>query len=447
MARGGGLSGRSFGGGAMRGGSVGGRSFAAPRSFGAPMGRSFGAPMGRNFGAPMGRNFAAPMNRNFGRQTFRGIGPQVRGLTPQARGIGPQVRGLTPQARGIGPQVRGFRGQPGMGLPGRAISPSQVRPLQPQSMRGFLSTRPQVGRMGRVPGLPTRQVAGSPTTLNRFRSGDPGFRSNVNTFGHPNNRFTFSPRHHGDFDNDFFHRGRFHDRDDFFFHRHHGFIDNDFFFDGFFANPWWWGFGFPGFWPSVYSMWGWSPGWIQPNYGYYQPSYYQQPVTYPSYPTTNYYDYRSYTTEGGAEVAPEAVAPQPQAALDVAGVNRALEDIHQAWVTGKLDPLAAHLSDQVDIQVFFDGKYRYTTGAKNYAAMTLDNLSTTRTDSLVFDTPIWISATEVYVTGRQVFTDPDKVQQTMYLSYRLQQVGTDWYIDGFGSGRQPIKSDYRDFRY
>jgi hypothetical protein len=299
------------------------------------------------------------------------------------------------------------------------------------------------GRLGTTtPG--GRVPTGSAGTIDRFRARDPGFRSNVNTFGHPNNRFTFSPRHHGDFDNDFFHRGRFHDRDDFFFRHHHGFIDNDFFFDGFFANPWWWGFGFPGFWPSVFSLWGWSPGWMYPNYGYYQPSYYQQPVyTYPSYPTTNYYDYRSYTTEGEVAVAPEAAAP----ALDQDGAAQAIEEIRQAWLTGKMDTLAAHLSDQVDIQVFFDGKYRYTTPAKNYAAMALDNLSTTRTDSLVFDTPIWVSATEVYVTGKQVFTDPDKVRQTIYLSYRLQQVGSNWYIDGFGSSRQPIKSDYRDFRY
>ena len=78
--------------------------------------------------------------------------------------------------------------------------------------------------------------------------------------------------------------------------------------------------------------------------------------------------------------------------------------------------------------------------------MTLDNFSNIKTVSLDLDTPIWISPTQAFVTGRQVFSDPDGVQNTMYLSFMLQQYGSDWYVTAFGSSKQPIQSSYRDFR-
>ncbi len=123
-----------------------------------------------------------------------------------------------------------------------------------------------------------------------------------------------------------------------------------------------------------------------------------------------------------------------------------LADIRNGWLSGKTDVLGNHLSDQLDVQVFFDGKYRYTTHAKDYAAMTADNMSTIRTVAVEFDNPVFVAPDQVWVTGRQVFTDPDKVQHTLYLEYHLQQSGNNWYITGFGSSQQPIQLSYRDFR-
>ena len=78
--------------------------------------------------------------------------------------------------------------------------------------------------------------------------------------------------------------------------------------------------------------------------------------------------------------------------------------------------------------------------------MTLDNMSTTRTVAIELNDPIWVAPDQVFVTGRQVFTDPDGVQHTVYLSYRLQQSDSNWYITGFGSSQQPIQPTVRDFR-
>ena len=73
-------------------------------------------------------------------------------------------------------------------------------------------------------------------------------------------------------------------------------------------------------------------------------------------------------------------------------------------------------------------------------------MSTIHTVAVEFNQPIWIAPDQVFVTGRQVFTDPDGVQHTMYLSYHLQQTNNGWFITGFGSSQQPIQSNYHDFR-
>ncbi len=190
------------------------------------------------------------------------------------------------------------------------------------------------------------------------------------------------------------------------------------------------GFGYGGY-PSVYGQYGWDPGYIYPSQAYYQPTYYPP-------------DYQGAAPS--ASYAPESQPLAPQPVCDVEGLNRALDDLHNAWLNGNPDPLRAHLSDQLDVQILFNGTYSYTTKARDYAQMTLDNFSNVKTVSLDFGTPCWISAAQVFVTGRQVFTDPDGVQNTMYLSFMLQQYGTDWYVTAFGSSKQPIESSYHDFR-
>lgn len=218
-----------------------------------------------------------------------------------------------------------------------------------------------------------------------------------------------------------------------------------FWFPWYWSNPWWNAWWLPGFWPSVYSFWGWSPGWIYPSRGYYDPFalvYVSGGCDYGGgYCSSPSYGYNTYNVYGSTQ----AVQPA-QPALDYAGVQQALADIRSAWVNGDITLLANHLTDQVDVQVYFDGKYTYSTKMSDYYAMTADTLATTRTVAMSFDDPVWISATEVFVSGSHTFDDPIGERHTVYLSYRLRQLGTGWYIVAVGSSTQPIQSPYQDFR-
>jgi len=64
-----------------------------------------------------------------------------------------------------------------------------------------------------------------------------------------------------------------------------------------------------------------------------------------------------------------------------------------------------------------------------------------------FGDPVWVSSNEVFYAGQQVFNDPDGAEHTVYVSYRLRKLGSDWYVVGVGSGTKPIESAYKDFRY
>ncbi len=193
----------------------------------------------------------------------------------------------------------------------------------------------------------------------------------------------------------------------------------DLFYPFYYSDPDFAGFLYPGYYPSVYAYFGWSPGWVYPQRVYCAPGDY---VYVPAPSDTGY-------------------------GLDDTGADRAISDVRQAWLDGDIGPLAAHLTDQIDIRIYFDGEYSYSTTAEDFYAMTLDTLSTTGTLAMDFDDPIWISSQEVFYTGRQVFDDPDGEQHTVYVSFRFRKLGGDWYLVALGTAKTPIEHQYTDFRY
>lgn len=187
----------------------------------------------------------------------------------------------------------------------------------------------------------------------------------------------------------------------------------------YYSDPGFSGFYYTGYYPSVYTYFGWAPGWIYPERVYYAPADYVYFVPAP------YGGYR----------------------LDYRGANQAIEDVRQAWLEGDINPLASHLTDQLDIRVYFEGEYSYTTATDDFYAMTLDTLATVQTIAMDFDEPIWISSHEVFYTGRQVYEDPDGMRHTVYVSFRFRNLGGEWYLVAVGTSRDPIQHHYTDFRY
>jgi len=194
------------------------------------------------------------------------------------------------------------------------------------------------------------------------------------------------------------------------------------FYPFYYSDPQFVGFYHSGYYPSVYAYFGWSPGWVYPQRVYYSPADY---VYVPATP------YRYYSS--GYR-------------LDYTGASRAISDIRRSWLDGDIGPLAAHLTNQVDIRIYFDGEYSYTTTTDDFYAMTLDTLATSRTLAMDFDDPIWISSQEVFYTGRQVFYDPDGERHTVYVSFRFRKLGAEWYLVALGTSRDPIQHQYTDFR-
>ena len=208
--------------------------------------------------------------------------------------------------------------------------------------------------------------------------------------------------------------------------KHHGHGHStvlSFYYPYYWSDPHWLAFYYPGYYPSVYHYWGWSPGWIQPARVYYVAAeYVYVPVT----------PYRYYNTSY---------------AVDDLGAQRAIGDIRRSWLNSEVTGLAAHLTDRLDVRVYFDGEYEYTTSTEDYYTMTVDAMATTQTVAMDFNNPIWISSHEVFYTGRHIFYDPNGVRQTVYVSYRLRRLGADWYLVAVGSSLQPIRHQYQDFRY
>jgi len=309
-----------------------------------------------------------------------------------------------------------FRG-PQAGRKAVTITP-QVRQRGVQQLNGWIKQMNSAATPRG--GHPTHDWIGNPIPVGARVFGPSSFAETnrhygtiTRVFGHPRHDYVVLPRTS-------FYAGYFDQDDGFYGFHHHGhrsFISITLFYPFYFSQPDWYAFNYPGFYPSVYSLYGWSPGWVYPDRVYYQDEYTYTPAPYRS----------------GRQ-------------LDVAGQGRAINDIGQAWMADDPALFSAHLTDQTDIRIYFNGKYSYTCSTADFYAMTADAMTTTESDSVDFGDPVWISRREVFYSGRQVFNDPDGSQRDLYISYRLRKLGSDWYIVAFGSSPDPIQHQYRDFR-
>jgi len=242
------------------------------------------------------------------------------------------------------------------------------------------------------------------------------------SFGRPNFHYVVAPRSRLDYWDgywdgyaDGYWAGR---------HRWHGsHVVLSFYYGYYWSDPYWFAFYYPGYYPSIYHYWGWCPGWVYPNRVYYVPTDY---VYIPATPYRYYY-----------------ATPY----VDEIAAHRVVEDTRRAWFESDIATLSYHLTDQLDIRVYFDGEYGYSTTTEDYYAMTVDAMATTHTVAMDFDTPIWLSTREFFVTGRHVFYDPAENRQTVYVSYRFRNLGGEWYLVAVGTSLEPIQHKYRDFRY
>ncbi len=361
------------------------------------------------------------------RERLRPARPADQPRLPQAT-IERPARQTPPSVRGRSeaqPKVQ-FRG-PEADRSVRIVRPEQRQQTQ-QRLRERVRTwnqerprltqgRPKVDAIGNPVAKDTTLIVrdkigriGSSYHRVREQCGDPGFY------------YVFAPRSRADYWQGYW-DGRADGRELARRHHHNRHVVINFYYAYYWSDPAWFAFYYPGYYPSIYTYWGWSPGWVYPDRCYYSPGeYVYAPDTAYRYYGGGYY-------------------------IDQRGADRSLNDIRRAWFDGDISTFAYHLTDDVDIRVYFDGEYEYSTTTEDYYAMTADAMSTTQTVSLDFDDPIWLSTNEFFVTGRHMFYDPNDERQTVYVSYRLRKLGGEWYIVSVGSSLDPIEHQYEDFRY
>ncbi len=243
--------------------------------------------------------------------------------------------------------------------------------------------------------IPSGKIAGTRvidrTSIRQLR---PSYDQVVRHFGRPPaHRFAFEPRRiytRG------FRQSHFRDR-----------VSLSFYFGYYHSEPEWVGLYHRGYYPAVYVLWGWCPGWILPARVHYT--------------VFDYLDRR----------------PAPR---DYRGVDRAVDDLQTAWTDGDLELIDNYLTDDVKVRIYFNGKYSYSLAIEDFRQMTADALASTKTTAIRFNQPIWLAPREVFISGHQLFLDPEGGEHQMYISYRLRRLGSSWYIVAFGSSDEPIVS-------
>ena len=115
------------------------------------------------------------------------------------------------------------------------------------------------------------------------------------------------------------------------------------------------------------------------------------------------------------------------------GLNAALEDIRNAFLTGQPNLLLQHVDPNSQIQIYLDNNYAYSLPGADYQKMLTDAVSNVKTSSLTFTNVQQRSDGAYTATGTHTFTDVYGVQKTVEVEFTLAQSGGRWIIVAAGS--------------
>ena len=120
-------------------------------------------------------------------------------------------------------------------------------------------------------------------------------------------------------------------------------------------------------------------------------------------------------------------------------LDRAVDDIREAFRLGNIEPLVNLTDPQVRIAVFLKGKYEYSLDPSDYLDMTRDALHTTET--IQFDLyRVQKRAAGVFVvSGKHIYRNRDGERRTVYVSYVLERLADRWTITQVGTSPDRIQ--------
>lgn len=120
-------------------------------------------------------------------------------------------------------------------------------------------------------------------------------------------------------------------------------------------------------------------------------------------------------------------------------LDRAIDDIRDAFRLGSVEPLVNLTEPDVRIAIFRRGKYEYSLSPNDYLDMTRDALRATET--IQFDLyRVRRRATGVYVvSGKHVYLSRESQRRTVYVSFVLERLHGRWILTQVGTAPDRIQ--------
>lgn len=115
------------------------------------------------------------------------------------------------------------------------------------------------------------------------------------------------------------------------------------------------------------------------------------------------------------------------------GLDRALSDIRYAWLDGRPKLIEKYVPAQQWIAVFLDGRYDYSLDPDDYTRMTEDAIDGIRTIRFTWEEIGQHTNGDFTAFGKHTYRDDSGRTKTVYVSYTLHRIGSEYVIAEVGS--------------
>ena len=117
------------------------------------------------------------------------------------------------------------------------------------------------------------------------------------------------------------------------------------------------------------------------------------------------------------------------------GLDAALNDIKNAWMTKQPDLMLGHIDTGAQITIYLDNNYAYSLPGSDYSDMVRDAIGHIQTISFNFTNVEMRSDGAYTATGTHEFVDANNNHRVASISFTLTQTGGKWVIVAAGSSQ------------
>ncbi len=110
------------------------------------------------------------------------------------------------------------------------------------------------------------------------------------------------------------------------------------------------------------------------------------------------------------------------------GLANAIDQLRETFQDGDINALVALVDPNIDIAIYERGRYKYSMSGDNYLDLTRDAIKNAPTVQFSIDSVHQTSPTVFTASGRHVYRDPYENEQTVYVSFGLQDIGGQWTL-------------------